>query len=89
MVYETTTAISPEEVVTRAKKFFGERVPLYAAFPEKEGPGWVLFRGQGGEEIALAAHAGERGTMVRGSTMLFEQQVSRFLSTLPPTTSRV
>ena len=89
MVFETTTAISPEEVVARAKKFFGERVPLYAAFPENEGPGWVLLRGQGGEEIALAAQSGERGTMVRGSTMLFEQQVSRFLSTLPPATSAV
>ena len=52
MVFETTTAISPEEVVARAKKFFGERVPLYAAFPEKEGPGWVLLRGQGGEDHA-------------------------------------
>lgn len=87
MVFETTTAITPDEVVTRAKKFFGERVPLYAAFPEKEGPGWLLLRGQGGEEIALAAQAGEHGTMVRGSTLLFDQQVNRFLSTLPPATS--
>ena len=27
---------------------------MYAAFPEKEGPGYLVLRGQGGEEIALA-----------------------------------
>lgn len=84
MVFETTTSVTPDEVIASARRFFAERVPQYAAFPEKGGPGWLTLRGQGGEEIALAA--GESGgmTKVRASTMLFDQQVSRFLSTLPP-----
>jgi hypothetical protein len=83
MVYEIVTTLSPTEVLTRAKRFFTERVPMYAAFPEKEGPTWLTLRGQGGEEIALAAIEGADGTRVRASTLLFDQPVDRFLSTLP------
>lgn len=84
MVFETTTSITPDEVMAHARRFFSERVPQYAAFPEKGGPGWLLLRGQGGEEIALAATTADATTKVRASTLLFDQQVSRFLSTLPP-----
>ncbi len=84
MTYEVVTTLEGTEVLARAKRFFAERVPMYAAFPEKEGPGYLVLRGQGGEEIALAALAGPTGTRVRGSTLLFDQQLDRFLSTLPP-----
>ena len=83
MVYETTTTLSAAEVIARAKRFFAERVPQQAAFPEKEGPTYLLLRGQGGEEIALAILPAERGVRVRGSTLLFDQPLDRFLSTLP------
>jgi hypothetical protein len=84
MVFETTTTLATDEVFARAKRFFAERVPNTAAFPEREGPGFLVMRGQGGEEVALAAFAKDGNTHVRGSTLLFDQAVDRFLSTLPP-----
>jgi hypothetical protein len=83
MVYETVTTLDGAEVLRRAKRFFAERVPIYAAYPEKEGPTFLTLRGQGGEEIAFAVVPVAEGTRVRGSTLLFDQQVDRFLSTLP------
>jgi hypothetical protein len=83
MVYEVVTTLDGADVLRRAKSFFGERVPMYAAFPEKEGPGYLVLRGQGGEEIALAVMSAAGGTRVRGSTLLFDQPLDRFLSTLP------
>ncbi len=83
MVYETITTLDGAEVLRRAKVFFAERVPLSGAYPEKEGPTFLVLRGQGGEEIALAVMPAEGGTRVRGSTLLFDQAVDRFLSTLP------
>jgi hypothetical protein len=83
MVYECTTALDGGEVLRRAKLFFAERVPMQAAFPEKEGPGYLTLRGQGGEEIAMAVSAAPGGTRVRASTLLFDQPLDRFLSTLP------
>jgi len=84
MTFETTTSLAPIDVVARAKMFFAGRVPATAAFVEKEGPGMVVLRGQGGEEIVIAAWAGTPGSSVRGSSMLFGQQVKRFFTTLPP-----
>ncbi|HTC23548.1 MAG TPA: hypothetical protein VK688_04250 [Gemmatimonadales bacterium] len=83
MTYETVTTLDGPEVLARAKRFFAERVPLTAAYPEKEGPAFLVLRGQGGEEIAIAVMAVPGGTRVRGSTLLFDQAVDRFLSTLP------
>jgi hypothetical protein len=83
MVFETTTTLAADDVFARAKRFFAERVPQSAAFPEREGPGYLLLRGQGGEEIALAVYPKDGATHVRGSTLLFDQGVDRFLSTLP------
>ena len=83
MVFERTTSLDAGDVLARAKAFFAERVPPNAAFPEKEGPGWLVLRGQGGEEIALAVAPADRGVRVRASTLLFDQAVDRFLSTLP------
>lgn len=84
MVFEAVTALDGAEVIRRAKTFFGERIPLQAAFPEKEGPAHLTLRGQGGEEIVFAVRPGPGGTLIRASTLLFDQAVDRFLSTLPP-----
>jgi hypothetical protein len=84
---ERTTTLPPDEVLTRAKSFFSKRSSLYAAFLDKEGPGYVTFRGQGGEEIVIGTAAASGGTRVTGSTYLFDMQVSRFLDSLPATAS--
>lgn len=84
MIHETTTSLTAAEVIARAKEFFAERVPNQAAYPEKEGADYLTLRGQGGEEIALAIVSSDpRGQRVRASTLLFDQAVGRFLSTLP------
>lgn len=83
MVHETVTTLTSAEVLARARQFFAERVPANAAYPEKEGPTWMDLRGQGGEEISLAAIPADGVTRVRGSTLLFDQALERFLSTLP------
>ncbi|HET6797953.1 MAG TPA: hypothetical protein VFH40_12405 [Gemmatimonadales bacterium] len=83
MVYEVITTMDGREVLQRAKRFFAERVPLNAAYPEREGPSYLTLRGQGGEEITFAVWSVEGGTRVRASTLLFDQVVDRFLSTLP------
>ena len=82
-VQEAATTLSPVEVIARARKFFARRNSIYSAFLDKEGPGYVTFRGQGGEEIAIAAVSVDGTTQVTGSTYLFDQQVARFLATLP------
>lgn len=83
MTYEWVTTLSAPAVLARAKSFFAERVPLSAAYPEKEGANYLVLRGQGGEEVVFSVVASEVGTRIRASTLLFDQAVSRFLSTLP------
>src|SRR6476620_11581689 len=83
---ELTTTLPPDEVIARAKGFFAKRSSLYAAFLDKEGPGYCTFRGQGGEEIVIGTSAANGGTRVTGSTYLFDMQVSRFFETLPAAT---
>jgi hypothetical protein len=85
MIHETSTSLPASTVLARAKAFFAERVPLQAAFPEREGSNFVTLRGQGGEEISLVVIPGERGNRVRGSTLFFDQPLARFLATLPRT----
>ena len=82
MTYETSTSLPPDEVLRRAKEFFTHRVPATGAFLERESARHVAFRGQGGEEIVIAAAPAVSGSTVRGSTLLFDQQVRRFFSTL-------
>ena len=84
MTHTVTVTLAPAEVLARAKAFFAERVPHASAFVEKEGPGFVVLRGQGGEEVAIHAVAGSDGTRVRASTLLFDQAIGRFFSTLAP-----
>jgi hypothetical protein len=84
-VQETTTSLEAAEVLARAKTFFANRPSIYATFLDMEGPGFCSFRGQGGEELIIAvSSAPDGGTRVTGSTYLFDMQVSRFFSTLPP-----
>ncbi|UCD23057.1 MAG: hypothetical protein JSW51_08285 [Gemmatimonadota bacterium] len=83
MMQEIVTTLPGGEVLLRAKTFFAERVPQYSAFLEKEGPGYAVFRGQGGEEIAVAWFEEGENVKVRASSMLHEQVIGRFLSTLP------
>src|SRR5690348_5628020 len=80
---EAVTTASPQEVIAEAKNFFARRNSVYAAFLDKEGAGWVNFRGQGGEEIVIGTAEVANGTRVSASTYLFDQQVARFLTTLP------
>lgn len=84
MTFEVLTTLDGPAVLARAKEFFAQRVPLNAAFPEKEGAGYLVLRGQGGEEIAIAVAPDGAAVRVRGSTLFFDQQLDRFLSTLPP-----
>ncbi|HEX9727798.1 MAG TPA: hypothetical protein VGA37_04785 [Gemmatimonadales bacterium] len=84
MLHEMSTSLAGTDVLHRAKEFFTERVPHFGAFLEEEGPSFATFRGQGGEEIAIAVFAGDAGTRVRASSLLFNQTIDRFLSTLPP-----
>lgn len=80
---EATTSLAPADVLARANQFFSQRSPLYGAFLEQEGPNHSTFRGQGGEEIVIAAAPRDGATLVTGSTYLFDMQVARFLATLP------
>ena len=81
---EYHSTLPPAEVLAQAKKFFSRRNSLYATFLEKEGPGYATFRGQGGEELIIAATARDGATLVTGSTYLFDMQIARFFTTLPP-----
>jgi hypothetical protein len=83
MTYETTTTLLPPQVLARAKAFFAERIPNNAAFPEREGPNFLTLRGQGGEEVVLAAIPAGFGTRVRASSLFFDQAIGRFFTTLP------
>lgn len=79
----TRTSIAPDAALAEAKRFFARRNSVYVAYLEREGPGYATFRGQGGEEIAIAACTVDGTTEVTGSSYLFDQQVARFLSSLP------
>ena len=81
---EHTTTLSPAEVIAQAKVFFARRMGIYAAFLERESATHAVFRGQGGEEVIIGVLPSGTGTRVTGSTYLFDMQVARFFSTLPP-----
>jgi len=58
MTHETTTTLAPEEVVRRARESFPRRAPATGAFAGSESPWHIALRGQGGEEVAIAAVEG-------------------------------
>lgn len=78
------TSLPAGAVLAAAREFFSRGSGIYSAFLEKEGPTWMSLRGQGGEEIAIAANEETGGTSVTGSSYMFDAQVAQFLSTLPP-----
>ena len=80
---EARTTLAPEEVLKSARIFFSRRNGIYSSFLDMEGPGYCTFRGQGGEELIVAAQAADGVTRVTGSTYLFDMQLSRFFATLP------
>ena len=80
---EFRTTIAPAEVLTRAKTFFTRHSSLYATFLDTEGPNHATFRGQGTEEIVVAAIARDGATLVTASAYMFDMQISRFFTTLP------
>jgi len=81
---EFRTTLTPAEVLAEAKQFFTRRNNIYATFLDREGPTFVSFRGQGGEELIIAAATQDGATRVTGSTYLFDMQIARFFTTLPP-----
>ena len=81
---EHRTTVEPARVLDAARNFFSTRNPIYAAFIEQVGPGHVTMRGQGGEELVIAATAANGHTLVTGSSYLFDAQIQRFFATLPP-----
>jgi len=81
---EHRTSLEPARVLDAAREFFSRRNTLYAAFIEQESPTHVTMRGQGGEELVIAATPGAGHTLVTGSSYLFDAQISRFFATLPP-----
>src|SRR5687768_15561728 len=87
-VQETTTSLSPADIFREAKTFFARQSGVYSAFAEQEGPTYITLRGMGGEEVAIGIApvngGGGGGTRVTASSYLFDQQIARFLSTLPP-----
>ena len=83
-VQEISTSLSPAEALNNAKEFFARQNGVYAAFPEQESEAHLTLRGQGGEEIVIAASKSDEGTRITASSYLFDQQVARWLSTLPP-----
>jgi hypothetical protein len=88
-VQETATSLSPADVLREAKTFFARQSGVYSAFVEQEGPNYITLRGMGGEEVAIgiAPVKDGGGTHVTASSYLFDQQIARFLSTLPPAPS--
>lgn len=80
---ETLTTLSPAEVLAQAKHFFSRRNSIYTAFLDMEGPGFVSMRGMGGEELVIGVMQRGDATAVTGSTYMFDQQVARFLDSLP------
>ncbi len=81
---ERLTSLPIAEIIALAARFFTRRNGVYATFIEKQGPSYLVLRGQGGEELVIAARLTDAGTAVSGSTYMFDQQVARFLDTLPP-----
>jgi hypothetical protein len=81
---ETTTSLAPADVLDAAREFFARRVSIYAAYVEQQSATHLSLRGQGGEELVIAVVATTDGTRVTGSTYMFDAQLSRFFSMLPP-----
>lgn len=83
---QARTTLTAPAVLAAAKQFFGRNSGIYSAFLEKEGPTYVTLRGQGGEEIAIGVADSAGATAVTATSYMFDQQVARFLASLPVAT---
>lgn len=81
---ERLTSLDVKAVLDTAVRFFARQSGVYGAFLEKQGPTHVALRGQGGEEVIIAARVTPEGSSVSGSSYLFDAQIARFLDALPP-----
>lgn len=84
---ECRTSAPVATVLAEAVRFFSRGSGIYSAFVEKQGPTYVSLRGQGGEEIVIGARETPEGTLVSGSSYLFDQQIALFFDSLPPAAS--
>ena len=82
-IQDTLTSLPPAEVIAAAKRFFARRNSVYTAFVDMEGPDFVSMRGAGNEEVIVAATPRDGATFVTGSTYYYDQQLMRFLASLP------
>jgi hypothetical protein len=81
---EHRTTVAPADVLNQARAFFARRNSIYAAYVEQQSDRHVTMRGQGGEEIVIAAASSGDHTLVTGSSYLFDAQIARFFATLAP-----
>ena len=80
---QARTTLTAPAVLAAARDFFARNSGIYSAFLEKEGPTYITLRGQGGEEIAIGVVNAAGLTLVTATSYLFDQQVARFLASLP------
>lgn len=80
-ILETRTALSPDEVLRRARTFYETGGTPHAAFVEQVGDGYLRFRMEVGE-VVIATAAVESGTIVRGCTSRGVAALSRLFSLL-------
>jgi hypothetical protein len=80
---QARTTLTAPAVLAAAKVFFARHSGIYSAFLETEGPTHITLRGQGGEEIAIAVSDTAGVTAVTATSYMFDQQVARFLASLP------
>lgn len=94
MTRETTTSLSPREVLEEAKKFFTDDLSVNSAWLEEESDTHVTF-GTFRSRVAVSAFPdpeGEAPTRVRLSTLRVDEAVGKFLThirtlTTPGTTN--
>ena len=82
-IHETITALSPAEVIDRARSFFTLAATPYAAFEERSTEGYLKLHMEVGE-ILIAAFLRGDSTWVRGSASRGAHLLTRFLTTLTP-----
>ena len=80
---QARTTLTAPAVLAAAREFFARHSGVYSAFLEKEGPTFITLRGQGGEEIALGVSESSGVTAVTATSYMFDQQLARFLASLP------
>jgi hypothetical protein len=83
LIQEVLTDLPAEEVIQRARDFFGLRLTPYAGFPEEEGATHIRFSTEAGDLTIGVGRQGER-SLVRGSTSRMHHELSQFLATLAP-----